>query len=220
MYILICIHGNDLKFKSTMHQMWISPIQVFSLLDLDDVTDNKEIKQNGDYVQESQLFKQNYFHNMSHFVKDLSRSVIKEFETFRSNRSLVIQYKQLFDLHEDALDSDVYFFYQQELKIYCSDMNKYDNTLQRIIYSAIFSYLRECNIGIDTLNSLSQSREKLTIWTSLHGNGSFHNSHHHASSAVSGVFYLQIPKYSGDLYFEDPRGKHKLRKSRNHSKFN
>jgi Putative 2OG-Fe(II) oxygenase len=41
---------------------------------------------------------------------------------------------------------------------------------------------------------------------SVHSNGSSHATHHHFGSAVSGVLYLAVPKGSGSVYFEDPRG--------------
>jgi uncharacterized protein (TIGR02466 family) len=47
--------------------------------------------------------------------------------------------------------------------------------------------------------------EMTTFWINIMGKFSHHSFHIHPLSAVSGTFYLQVPKGAGSITFEDPR---------------
>jgi len=47
--------------------------------------------------------------------------------------------------------------------------------------------------------------EIVSCWVNIVPQGCFHSLHIHPLSAISGTFYLQTPKRSGDLRLEDPR---------------
>lgn len=47
--------------------------------------------------------------------------------------------------------------------------------------------------------------EMSALWLNIMGKGCSHSFHLHPLSSISGTFYLQLPKGSGGLKFEDPR---------------
>lgn len=177
---------------------------------------SKNAQHSDEYNRERGHLKSNSVITKS-FLDKLADSVQREFASFRSNRTLVDRYKTMFDLHEDALDSDIYFFYQQASSQergdvtynsrYCSDMSLYDPIITDVIYSAIETFLKEASIPQQAIDSLPKDRKRLMLWASIHGNGSFHDAHHHVGSAISGVLYLKVPSGSGSIFFEDPRGR-------------
>eukprot|EP01036_Dinobryon_divergens_P026653 gene26654-35328_t len=76
-------------------------------------------------------------------------------------------------------------------------------------YNAIRSYMAECFVDEShEYFSLTPTdvAMKMFLWTSVHFNGSYHSSHHHVKSGISGVFFVSVPPGSGDLEFFDPRG--------------
>ena len=44
-----------------------------------------------------------------------------------------------------------------------------------------------------------------SLWANLLKSGGQHSGHIHPHSIISGTFYVEVPKGSGDLRFEDPR---------------
>lgn len=44
-----------------------------------------------------------------------------------------------------------------------------------------------------------------TFWVNIMPTGTTHSFHHHPLSVISGTFYLQVPKSSSGIQFEDPR---------------
>ena len=197
--------SESLIAPSFMRQMWMSPIQVWSLIGGSNNAQNyQQIDEQGNPTK-PQL--------QPSFLKDFANSILLEFNEFRSNRTLVQFYKDYLDLAEGALDSDVFFIHQQQTKSesftskYCKQVEIYDKTIVNIFYNAIRSYLHQSRVTDETINKLSMKRENLMVWASIHANSSLHNAHHHVKSSVSGVIYLNTPQNSGSIYFEDPRGK-------------
>jgi hypothetical protein len=77
----------------------------------------------------------------------------------------------------------------------------------------ISTYLKNCYIQdgeslpeVQRLTFPDDAKESLFLWIGMHGNGSFHEAHHHEHSAISGVFYLATPSGAGQIVFQDPRG--------------
>lgn len=72
--------------------------------------------------------------------------------------------------------------------------------LMDFIPICIFQTMVEMNVDL--------SKSKITIskmWTNVNRPGSYNKSHQHNDSFISGVYYLDVPKDSGNIYFEDPR---------------
>lgn len=44
-----------------------------------------------------------------------------------------------------------------------------------------------------------------SLWANLLKSGGHHSGHIHPHSIISGTFYIEVPKGSGDIRFEDPR---------------
>ncbi len=44
-----------------------------------------------------------------------------------------------------------------------------------------------------------------SLWANLLKSGGHHSGHIHPHSIISGTFYVEVPKGSGDIRFEDPR---------------
>lgn len=42
-------------------------------------------------------------------------------------------------------------------------------------------------------------------WATINPQNAFNSLHHHPNSILSGVYYVKVPKNSGNLYFYDPR---------------
>jgi uncharacterized protein (TIGR02466 family) len=61
-----------------------------------------------------------------------------------------------------------------------------------------FSQQMEWDLGKGNL-------EMSSLWININSANSYHGLHMHPLSVVSGTFYLQVPKDSGSIKFEDPR---------------
>ena len=49
-------------------------------------------------------------------------------------------------------------------------------------------------------------RVRIFMWAAIHDSCMAHMPHTHPNATVSGVYYVNVPEGSGDLFFEDPRG--------------
>lgn len=64
----------------------------------------------------------------------------------------------------------------------------------------ITQYLMDLKLDLSKFNlTLNQ------MWANVNGANSYNRSHQHPDSFISGVYYLKVPKNSGNLVFEDPR---------------
>lgn len=191
-----------LSDNSLMRHMWSSPVQQFSLLHsgIISVVELERIKTDVQLYFES--FKSNTFgdrHSTSATLSDMF---------YRHQQAADIKYKQcLFS----ASGSDSITKVGNSDRIDCrSDRPKLFHDLSIIFYEAVSAYLAE-NYLTNLVESISNRNKiitsKIFSWTSLHTNGSHHAAHHHVDSMVSGVMYIQVPKFgAGDLVFYDPRG--------------
>ena len=57
-------------------------------------------------------------------------------------------------------------------------------------------------------NSDTLLKREIFMWATVHDSCMSHLHHVHENSAVSGVYYVNVPPGSGDLILEDPRGAH------------
>ena len=60
-------------------------------------------------------------------------------------------------------------------------------------------FARECAFDLTRKPRLD------SLWANLLKSGGQHSGHIHPNSIISGTFYVEVPKGSGDIRFEDPR---------------
>jgi hypothetical protein len=172
--------------------MWMTPIEVISTLDTK--------------VSDKTMLDAKFLSNLESSVMDLHML----FKTTQNNIAL------------EATESDSFYMFQQSLfissrqcqgkesnKNMCSKEHQaisLMNSLIRLLFTkSISAYLQELYVSSDfPIDEASSSR--VFVWASVHANGSYHRSHYHKNSMVSGVFYVRTPPGSGDIVFHDPRG--------------
>ena len=72
--------------------------------------------------------------------------------------------------------------------------------LMNYITVPICEYLLDLKLSLQDYNlTVSQA------WANVNPPNSYNKSHQHPQSFISGVYYLQVPKKSGNICFEDPR---------------
>ncbi len=72
--------------------------------------------------------------------------------------------------------------------------------LEKKIRPHVLAYAKNLHWDFDT-NELKVS----TMWVNVMPQGTTHSFHHHPLSVISGTLYLQVPKDSSGIQFEDPR---------------
>ena len=45
----------------------------------------------------------------------------------------------------------------------------------------------------------------LQMWANINGKGNWNSLHDHVGAEISGIYYIKVPKNSGDVVFRDPR---------------
>lgn len=179
--------------SSLMRQMWITPIQLYSLVDKD-ASGLARPALNGSMLRKIEV------------------SITDHFNAFK---------KASHPQDKDATKSDMYYKYQQGEDVQYKRCLKSSNSntpcltsspavyihLAPIFHQAVINYLRECYLdaeaeGLHKLNDLT----KLHIWSSVHANGSYHSAHHHQDAQISGILYITTPPDAGAVVFNDPRG--------------
>jgi uncharacterized protein (TIGR02466 family) len=71
--------------------------------------------------------------------------------------------------------------------------------LAKVLIRHATTFAREC--GLDT-----EHKPKLdSLWANLLKSGGHHSGHIHPHSTISGTYYVEVPKGSGAIRFEDPR---------------
>ena len=74
------------------------------------------------------------------------------------------------------------------------------NTKDSLITDNLYKVFNE------TINNLYQHKlEIINHWININGHGSYNVIHDHPMSDLSGVFYINVPENSGDIYFENPQ---------------
>lgn len=174
---------------SVMHQMWITPIQTFSL-----TGHSINVPTNGK-PNLSEALPPAFFNEMSSILVNL-------FSLFSADQVLVNQYRVRHNLHEDASPSDVFFFYQRDLfhmntSTRCTKteaLGDYYAKVTKILRESILIYCRENYVDENSMSSsafAALQSSSLFLWASIHANGTSHQAHHHFGSSLSGVLYLK-----------------------------
>jgi uncharacterized protein (TIGR02466 family) len=71
--------------------------------------------------------------------------------------------------------------------------------LAKLLTSHAVSFAKEC--GFD----LARKPRLDSLWVNLLKSGGHHSGHIHPHSIISGTLYVEVPKGSGSIRFEDPR---------------
>ena len=208
-FLLICIQALTQFIAPTeLKYLWVTPIQISSL-----VGHSENIRNSTTHSDD------NPFTLTSSFINDLADLQWFHFQDFCEDIAMTTSYRTKYDLHEDASLSDVFYFYQLEvfdllMADVCShsicktqqskfkEMKKMYMKILEVFGSAIEHYF--VSNGLPNINFDSR---KVSLWSSIHLNGTFHQAHHHDGNMLSGILYLRVPPLSsGKLVFEDPRG--------------
>jgi uncharacterized protein (TIGR02466 family) len=106
-------------------------------------------------------------------------------------------------------------FIESYHKDYKENWNKYsqhdiisteDNLHMDSRFSELVSLLNSyVHVVMNRLNIENNGYHLLGLWANIHRRCTTHHSHQHPNSLLSGVLYVNVPKNSGALYFEDPR---------------
>jgi len=83
-----------------------------------------------------------------------------------------------------------------------NDLPKRDPTfaeLARLLTRHAAAFATECGFGLNRRPKLD------SLWVNLLKSGGHHGGHIHPHSIISGTFYVEAPKGSGAIRFEDPR---------------
>jgi uncharacterized protein (TIGR02466 family) len=71
--------------------------------------------------------------------------------------------------------------------------------LAKLLTSHAVSFARECGFNLACKPKLD------SLWVNLLKSGGHHSGHIHPHSLISGTLYVEVPKASGSIRFEDPR---------------
>lgn len=194
---------------SLMRHMWITPIQLYSLVDDISRSDDPTYKSLLDYSfigkAKNEILSSYEEFLASDFDKDRDATVSDHFYLFQQDREL----KRKICLHENEGSG--------ETNATCNALKPPSTylALSHIFHHSVVNYFRECYLDNTPAMQAIEAKmasptfdpaQSMSIWSSVHGNGSYHASHHHKNSLLSGIFYVNAPPHSGAVVFEDPRG--------------
>lgn len=79
--------------------------------------------------------------------------------------------------------------------------------LKEYIYKCVLLYFKDSIKSEYELDIVSSKHLNAYCWISIHSNDSYHPSHTHADSIISGVYYIRVPSNnSHKILFQDPKG--------------
>lgn len=73
-------------------------------------------------------------------------------------------------------------------------------SLENSINSHVKKFIKQLDYDVD-----ARSLKMTQCWVNIMGEKSFHTSHAHPLSVLSGTFYVDVPKNASSIKFEDPR---------------
>ena len=196
------IKNKDGKLHSKLNIMWVTPFEIFNFSTLNDGLEDTS------------------FHNiMSDYGFDMYKRFINGLQS---------GHIKLTGIDDKATINDKFFAFQQylhnEKRLHIKNANIPKDTLSQFyvrIEQITKIYLKKCGVDKDVINDalLKIKNREMFLWTSIHGNGTYHGPHYHQNSIVSGVYYVNIPSNmnmnhenteiygeSGNLVLQDPRG--------------
>jgi len=72
-------------------------------------------------------------------------------------------------------------------------------------YKDITNEICRFALGVYTTVSINEDIKLGAMWANINYPGSYNKPHIHYNSKFSGVYYVKVPKKSGNIFFEDPR---------------
>lgn len=132
------------------------------------------------------------------------QTVAKKREQTKFNRDLLTQCYQLRSIDEAGIDWSQknyiggYTSYASanDLHLRFSDFSH----LEKLIRRHVQNYINSLEFDIPK-NDLTMS----TCWVNIMPKYTYHSMHIHPHSVISGTYYVQVPKGSSAIKFEDPR---------------
>jgi uncharacterized protein (TIGR02466 family) len=124
---------------------------------------------------------------------------------------------RIWQAHLDALEPHFEQWVQQVLALRAADPEPAGRTVRQgwnskdftILERPEFAPLRQAVRAACTtaLTEMGQGEREFDLqsWVNLHDRGGFNFLHLHEGSLLSGSFYLQVPRGSGEFVFRDPR---------------
>ncbi|NBP16119.1 hypothetical protein EBU95_17335 [bacterium] len=89
-----------------------------------------------------------------------------------------------------------------------SDTSFFENILQvhncNYFLNELHNHIGKYLQGIGSPIDLSKEKYKVTSWITLNDRGDYTAQHNHSAADLSGVYYIQVPENSGNLFFKTP----------------
>eukprot|EP01038_Epipyxis_sp_PR26KG_P007932 gene7932-10765_t len=203
--VSILATSNNENFKTTsslMRFMWTTPIQLLNIYQDKDSFSTKNIKSLNDIERSILNYYKKFLHIDNGINEELKNGTLND-RFYNYQQALDIKYKLCIASHNDGIQTVT----SNNICMHNLSTRPDIFTHLALLFSAtIRSYLMETFL-LEKSEHLIKL-ENIFIWCSVHANGSYHQAHHHASSVLSGVFYITSPPKSGSIVFEDPRGSH------------
>jgi len=71
-------------------------------------------------------------------------------------------------------------------------------------YIDLFKEIEKCIMEIQEIVQFQNKVQLKNYWMNVNSYGSFNRPHYHPHSVLSGVYYVNVPKNSGNVCFEQP----------------
>lgn len=147
--------------------------------------------------------------------KSLSSGAIAAFETFRNDEALVDAFSQSGNRMHSA--NDAFFFYQRERAFRGDRAPAAIDERSAEAMQRLRAHIRACVLHFagaalgprqaeEWRRGWDENGDDIFVWATVHGNGTFHSSHVHHGSAISGVYFAKAGDNAGVLQLFDPRG--------------
>lgn len=105
--------------------------------------------------------------------------------------------------------NQIYAWYKKDKQgVKKSNENGWHSTTdmqQKVEYQTFTNLLKEACRSVDKDNHFKKFSELGNMWTNINFKHCYNKEHTHPNATWSGVYYVQVPKNSGDIYINDPR---------------
>tara|TARA_R100000700_G_C3172777_1_gene147275 strand:+ start:1401 stop:2006 length:606 start_codon:yes stop_codon:yes gene_type:complete len=76
---------------------------------------------------------------------------------------------------------------------------------EKVEYQTFTNLLKEACRSVDEDNQFKRHSKLGNMWANINFKYSFNKEHTHPNATWSGVYYVKVPKDSGNIYVQDPR---------------
>eukprot|EP00732_Lithocolla_globosa_P005329 Lithocolla_globosa_v1_NODE_5453_length_1237_cov_5.626058.p1 type:complete len:258 gc:universal NODE_5453_length_1237_cov_5.626058:971-198(-) len=139
--------------------------------------------------------------NVPEFNSRLSSTILTEYNNFRDHNQ---KEKQVFS-HDGTAGNDLnqaFFEWQKRGGWKKMMIQKEFKQLESFLQDSVDTFLK--SIGLE--NEITERSREFHPWATVHERGSSHLGHTHRDCLISGVYYVKMPDFSGNILFDDPRG--------------